>query len=238
MLIACNGMQRSGSTLQYNLVCSLFEQSQKGQGEGWRSAQALKDEQAQLQKWAQSERYHIIKSHALVPGTPKLLAQKQLIICYTYRDIRDVAVSARRKFKHDWERLLSLLDRATARYFKMKELEHVIWQKYENMIESLEQETQKLSDALKLDISDNEVQAIANQWELNNTRSLIQSFDIQSGFDPKNLLHPDHITSEGETIGIWQSNLSSEEILILENRYEKYLDDAGYQASSATNDIS
>lgn len=117
MLICCDGMLRSGSGLQYNLVCSLLEKMGSCVRHGrldtekeWLSQPVL--------AWAQdSETYHVVKSATFVYPRKLQIARDGLArICYIHRDIRDVAVAAKYKWGATGDSLLELLDRAVSSY--------------------------------------------------------------------------------------------------------------------------
>ena len=177
VLIVCNGMFRSGSTLQYNLTRSLVEHLNVGEGKGWFRPEQLADMQSQFAEWQASDRLYVIKSHTMLPNSAKLQAAGQIQICYTYRDARDVAVSIKRKFKEEGDNLYKLLDKSIATYFTMKEIDGAIWQKYENMMADLPGEVRHLAQGLGLTPSDSLVTAIAQEWSLDSTRKVIQQFD-------------------------------------------------------------
>lgn len=173
MLIVCNGMFRSGSTLQYNLVRSLVEKMAVGEGKGWFTYEQLNSMQGQLEKWSQEDFFYVIKSHAMIPDSDRMTAAGVMKICYTYRDIRDVAVSIKRKFQEEGEAMLKLLDKSTKTYFRLKELDGVIWQQYETMIGDLEQTARDLAYCLELDPSEEIIHTVATECSLDNTKKEI-----------------------------------------------------------------
>ncbi|MEO0827981.1 MAG: sulfotransferase domain-containing protein [Cyanobacteria bacterium J06639_16] len=174
MLIVCNGMYRAGSTLQYNLVSSLVTETRQSEIIGWIWPEKLKDMAADLQQWADADQMYVVKTHMIPPDIEPLLANGSAKICYVYRDIRDVAVSVKRKFKKDDDELYALLDKATATYFTVKQMPGVIWQRYEAMMENLYGEVDKLAEELNLNASPQIIQRIAQQWGTEGTRQAIQ----------------------------------------------------------------
>lgn len=174
MLIVCNGMYRAGSTLQYNLVSSLVTQTQPSEIIGWIWPEQLKDMGAELQRWAIDPQLYVIKTHMLPPDIEPMLTNGSAKMCYVYRDIRDVAVSVKRKFKKEGDDLYELLDKAIATYFVVKQLPGVVWQRYEEMMADLYREIDKLSKELNLDASPQVMQQVAQQWSVEGTHQAIQ----------------------------------------------------------------
>jgi hypothetical protein len=62
-LVICNGMKRSGSTLQYNLVSSMVEKSGMGVSAGFYTHKEFQNQCAYLIDRYQSSRYIVIKAH-------------------------------------------------------------------------------------------------------------------------------------------------------------------------------
>ncbi|OAD20264.1 hypothetical protein THIOM_004044, partial [Candidatus Thiomargarita nelsonii] len=111
MLIVCNGMLRSGSTLQYNLLKSIVESHNLGGAEGYFSSEQFQSLRKKFERWGISSEIIVIKTHDIIPYSEEMIKSGTMKICYTYRDIRDVAVSAQRKFDLDGDKLLKSLDR-------------------------------------------------------------------------------------------------------------------------------
>ena len=186
MLIACNGMFRAGSTLQYNLVCSLVEKMGVGERKGYLSYEQLSERKEEIAQWSESPSLIAFKSHAILPNATELVEANWMRICYIYRDIRDVAVSMKRTFKVEGDRLWKLLDKSTAAYFKLKEIDGVIWQKYEEAIADLPVTVKTLALGLDLNPSESLVAEIAAEWSLENARKAIAK--LESGIKENNQL--------------------------------------------------
>jgi len=173
-------MFRSGSTLQYNLVRSLAEKMHLGEGKGWFPWEQLPEMETQFRKWGEEQRFYIIKSHALLPYSAEWQAAGLLQICYTYRDLRDIAVSIKRQFKKEGKDLYRLLNKSTKNYFELQKIDGAISQKYEDMMSNLPSEIRRLAQGLGQLPSEKLILAIANQWSLDNTRKTISNFCHQS----------------------------------------------------------
>jgi hypothetical protein len=172
-------MIRSGSTLQYNLVCSLLEKMGVGVGNGSIHPSRWDEFQQQFEDWAKADTIHAIKSHDLIPNQAEMAASGQLLTCYIYRDLKEVAVSTQRMFvwARDKDSLLDILDRAIATYFEIKNMENTIWQRYEDVVIDLEVAVQTLAKGIGLNPSDKIVAAIAQQWSIENVKQKMKRFE-------------------------------------------------------------
>src|SRR5688500_9700344 len=129
-LVLCNGMNRSGSTLQYNMARLLAEKTGAGQGESFLNQDELDAHLSLLEEWAAEERLHILKTHDLPPAASHLWENGSLRLLYIYRDIRDVAASMKRIWNYEGEALFTALDQAIETYHVMRAMPRgVLWQK-------------------------------------------------------------------------------------------------------------
>jgi hypothetical protein len=135
--------------------------------------------QQQFDDWAKADTIHVIKSHDLIPRQAEMAASGQLLTCYIYRDLREVAVSTQRMFSWARERdaLLDILDRAIATYFEIESMENTIWQKYEDVVTDLEQAVQVLAKAIGLNPSQEIISTIARQWSIDNVKQKMKRFE-------------------------------------------------------------
>ena len=153
-IIICNGMNRSGSTLQYNLVRGLLEKSGRGRGEGFILPEQLPHYTAQFQVWGEDSAFHVIKSHTLPSESTAMIATNNLYICYIFRDIRQVAASYKRIWQTEGDNLLAELDVAIANYWAVQSLPgNVLTQRYEQVTTNLPAAALELATFLALDPS-------------------------------------------------------------------------------------
>ncbi len=182
MLIVCNGMYRSGSTMQYNLVRNLIEIGGYGKGKGyfeWLSEKDFNELEERLFKWANSEKFYVIKTHEIIPEIEKVISQKKIIICYTYRDIREMFVSAKRFLKKDFEELIPIYDKAIDIYFRLRSIDNIIWQKYEDIIINPYLITNNLNEYISLEIQTNIVKEAIRQTSLKRSKKAIKEMKIK-----------------------------------------------------------
>ncbi|GIX06362.1 MAG: hypothetical protein KatS3mg115_0765 [Candidatus Poribacteria bacterium] len=259
MVIVCNGMIRSGSTLQYNIVRCLhtslnLELQLLGALEiGEETYQRLADA-------ARSPTRFLIKTHRTRPAVLKLAEKGLIFVLYIYRDLRDVAVSYREKFEAPWEEILATLDEEVALYWHLKPLQgrgKVLWQRYEEVIEDLPQAVRETAVYLGLDADESVVQEVAEACSLQSalrvmlqvrreilrkarehfstpisTRAIKKLIEESLGIavgDPVSLIHWDHISSHRGRPGVWKEKLSAQEVQELTSRYRDWFLDAGYR---------
>lgn len=161
-LLLCNGMNRSGSTLQYNLARGLVEGAGLGRGEGYILDEDVASTPPQLAEWAADGGWHVVKCHRLPPNAAALLAGRGTRIAYIYRDIRAVAASYRRIWDIDAARIDEELDRAVATYDAVLALgTGVLHQRYETVIADLETATRELATHCHLPVANSLISAVA-----------------------------------------------------------------------------
>lgn len=172
-VILCNGMNRSGSTLQYNLVRELLEKTKRGYGEGFILPAQLPNYAAQFQVWGEDSAFHVVKSHTLPFESPAMIAANTLYICYIFRDIRQVAASYKRIWQTEGDKLLTELDTAIANYQTVRALpSNVLTQRYEQVIADLPTATLELASFLTLDPSPKLLAQIVQKCSAPNMQKL------------------------------------------------------------------
>ena len=177
MLVICNGMLRSGSTLQYNIARLLVDLSGVGAGEGYFAETTPGKISSKMHQWGSSEKLHVVKTHELYPEAETMMGDGRAKICYIHRDIRDVAASARRKFNHEWNYLLSLLDSSIATYYRLRKMDQVLWQKYEMVVADISTSTMEMAHFLNISPARNIVTAIASECSIDNIESVAKSWE-------------------------------------------------------------
>jgi len=182
MLIVCNGMMRAGSTLQYNIVRSLIEKMQLGVGEGFLEESQFRNYEAQFDQWARNTSCHVIKTHEIYPKSVEMVASGEMKICYIYRDIRDVAVSTKRKFGYEGSDLFKALDHAISTYYEMKTIQGVLWQKYENVIKDLSGSVRAIDFYLDLGATDDVILAVDRSCSIDRAMKTIENMSLNVKF--------------------------------------------------------
>jgi hypothetical protein len=175
-------MIRSGSTLQYNLARSLVENIGIGTGSGYYDDKLYVFDEEQLNNWINTEGYYVIKSHALIPRIERIANKGQnnrVKICYIFRDIRDVAVSAKAKWRYkDNDSLLISLDKAIQTYYSMKEISNVFFQKYEDLVSNIYGGIKSLSNFIELSPDGELIDKVVKECSLENMHSIAKNTKI------------------------------------------------------------
>lgn len=247
MLVICNGMIRSGSTLQYNLARTLIESMKAGVGHGFFTYDQLIEQRDRLVRWGSAPSYHLIKSHEIFPGSSRLTQAGLLRICYIYRDIRDVAVSVQHGGRGT-SGLFGRLDRALEAYYKLKKIDGVLWQRYEVVIDDLVMAARSIAKFLNLNPSEETLVQTANQCSLETAKqvavglrntlwgslaSRLRSLGLPIPwkirlFDEETLLHYDHISEHEGAVGVWRAYSDEDQMREITRRYGSWLTECDY----------
>lgn len=166
-------MQRSGSTLMFNMIRLLIITH----GQQSLSAGYIKD----LGSLGRSDT-SLIKIH----GLPRLTRWRASAIFYTYRDVRTAIVSQFRKF-HDVPHF-EFIERSI-REFKTAQKADAVMIKYEDLISEPEKQIERISRKLALNA---DVEAI---WQKVNS---IKQPSLGEGYSKETLFHPYHKTATGD----------------------------------------
>ncbi len=165
-------MIRSGSTLQYNLVRCLVERTGKGQGHGWIGGERVGDLQEQIERWGKVDELHVIKVHDTMPNAREMMKNGLMRIVYTYRDIRDVAISAERAFGYSGDILLKHLDKAIGVYHELKQFDGVLWQQYEKIIVDIPEAVLTIAGFLGIRVGADTIEAVAADCSLERAKKV------------------------------------------------------------------
>lgn len=235
MWIFCGGMNRSGSTLQFQLTAHLVEQAGRGKRVDW----ITPDEFPQLrEKLAGQAEWKVFKTHRC---TPEILAEFQAgnaKAVYIYRDVRDVIVSRINRtggtFSGLWRgTLISILKN----YRQWTSLDGVLISRYEDVVVDVAGEVRRIAAHLDIPISHEESQQVAAEYTPERQLARIQEAK-QTGlverspkvaFDPVSNLHTNHIRS-GKSKQ-WASVLTRRQVAQIESRAGSWLVANGYELS-------
>lgn len=189
MLIFCNGMLRSGSAFQFNLVCSLLEKTSSCKRHGrWEPKEKFTENQLNL--WAKDKStFHVIKSGRNAEEFQ--MANKNLAkMIYINRDLRDVAVAAKFKWSLSEDNLIEMLDRALSGYEVMVENNAFVsdWclhQKYEEVYNDTRNAVRQIASFLDLNPSNEIIEDVVKECSIDNMLKVSESISVTV---PQNLL--------------------------------------------------
>jgi hypothetical protein len=230
--VFCAGMIRSGSTVQYQLTAAIIESAICG-----RRVPYVPESDFVTIRDSYDFRFAVFKAHVCNPDLSRECLNNGAKVVYSYRDIRDVAVSAMRKFEMTFDELIKKgwLDQAIEDYHRWTAMPDVLISRYESFHDSLIQETRKISDFLQITLSDQMVEHIGRDFQTDRQKERIARLrppDIgPSGreelvFDPRELLHWNHL-HDGQA-GAWITLLSQDQRSCLTHKFSDWLLATGY----------
>lgn len=174
MLFICNGMTRSGSTLQYNLVRGIVEHHGVGEAHGF--FQDTPDDLDRIDRgWLTDDRVHVIKMHAYWQPDFRWRPGHPIKRCHVFRDLRDVAASSYLKFPVSFEELLGILDEAIDTDAKIRRDTNVLVQRYEDLVDDSVQCCQALANFMELPTPGDQLEHITKRC-LREIESVVSQF--------------------------------------------------------------
>jgi len=225
----CGGY-RTGSVLQYNLVCEIVKRTDSGLCIGFRRPEGF----AKLQsKYSKRKKYVVFKSHELTPEIEAEFKNSNAIGFKTIRDMRDVVVSLAHKYDKSYDEIIKSRINFDLKIFKpwVKLDDSMYIRKYEDFVFNLRDEIKNLAAHLKIELTDEIVEEIYEQCNINSHKKYIENTDYSAKqFDSKTMLHPNHINS-GKTEQ-WKTKLNAEQIQEIEKLSGNWLKKHGYDLYS------
>lgn len=177
MLVVCNGMLRSGSTLQYSFVRTLLEITSRGIGAGHAEPSSIDD--AQLARWIESDTITVIKMHNIDSRIVSSLAEEKVAVCYIYRDIRHVAASMRRKWNPLWPELIKSLDQAVASFETLTAIPGVLVQRYESVLADQVGSVQQIANHLRIELGQRDLDEVVRLCSPASVHELASGFTVR-----------------------------------------------------------
>lgn len=225
MLVICCGMQRSGSTLQYQIASALVEASALGNAAGW-------DWSSADPSMTDTDRpIYVIKAHLPNPDFESQLRAEHTRYVYCHRDIRDVIVSLIDKYgpmpDHKIEEHVRVY--ALEPYSHFTRCAHVLVSRYDEMTADLAGEVRRIASFLGVDAHEDTTRSIASSLSLEEQRGYIRRQDWSDGreWDGRTLLHRNHIV-DGRT-GKWRERLVPRQIDLIHRCAGEWLLAHGYE---------
>jgi hypothetical protein len=258
MLIVSNGMIRSGSTLQFNIVMEVL--SVKGidfTHLGFMEREMVDTNKHLLNCYIQDDKIYILKTHQYT-----FLNSSPSKILYSYRDIRDVAASAKKKFKYAGDVLIDELDKTLAEQKLINSSTNILIQPYENLTNSRLDSIGEIANFLKIELTQDDVENIFHRTSIDNLkfrggnglmwkgiRSVVSycvsnipiikrlftsktKEKIKPYLYPHNkntLLHENHISSSNGENGDWNRILDDYEKNTVQQKYKSWMKKYNYK---------
>jgi hypothetical protein len=170
MIVMCNGMPRSGSTMQYNMARILLLATGRATAHGFTASQqshthGVSDEQ--MRAWGAEDHFHVVKMHEAHLLLTDLARANEMRVCYIYRDLRDVAASSKRAFGQRGGGLLRAVAEAHKHYVDLSAARaeapaSFLWQRYEDVRADLKSAVAEVAVFLDLALDDEGLEAAAD----------------------------------------------------------------------------
>lgn len=216
MLVICCGMQRSGSTLQYQIACAVAETTPDSCRVGYSCAEAPPESRESRRPiW-------VVKEHGHAAGVLREWDFEHVRFACCHRDIRDVVVSMiQRKGRAD--------DYASTGFVKMLVKYNEMWasmpgvlmSRYDDMAADIPGEVVRVASCMGVEVGD--PIALAAPLSMGTQRKLT---DAISKKDRRSQLKGRHIV-DGET-GKWRRMLTPEQVAVVEGAAGEWLLKNGY----------
>lgn len=227
-------MRRGGSTLQTNLVAAILDESPPRLVDA-RSFSRL------LAEHLPTDRPLVLKTHKFDEAYRPQLAARRIKVCYVYRDLRDVVVSAANKYERSCGEILAggMLNQLHREFQQWTGVGDVYVARYEDMMADLPAEIRRLANYLGCTLTAPRVSEIALRYSLGEVRRQQAAFDFDAAgagagadrFNPSTLVHRNHIHSGAE--GQWRDRLGFAERAVIEAHSGAWLMAHGYRLSMA-----
>jgi hypothetical protein len=164
MLLICNGMIRSGSTLLFNIAQSIVVSHGVGTAHGWKGDTEDSGLVEQLLEWDNSSDWHVIKTHRAPIGLLDASQFSDVYYLYSYRDLRDVAISANRQFCWEGDRLLAGVRNAVQTWHQMQDIPNTLTFCYEDLLSDIPFVVRSVAAHLDVAIDEHYVLCCAEEW--------------------------------------------------------------------------
>ena len=231
MIVISNGMLRSGSTLQYNVAACVLETAGALKRGGFVGDFGKPEVRAKLETLKAADGWTIIKTHE--PPLERAFYDERVRVLFSYRDVRDIAASIRKKWRYPFEQILSDIDAMIEIERQFGDIPNVLVQSYNTLYHKLPEATRDIAEFLGIALTPKTLGAIAARNTLGTDgkveainsgliNSLYRLFGLRA-YDDRTLLHHDHISSSRGRNGDWQNQFSPDEISTLNDRYINWL---------------
>lgn len=224
MFAICAGMQRSGSTWQYQVASHLVEGHLHGVRLGFVGLHWLPE----VRREVIDNRWRVLKVHDSHPALTELIAERRAVGFYTYRDIRDVVYSIKARSGASFERVIGEVPNLLRHHRVWSAHERTLVQRYESHVLDPTGAIREIAAHLGLHPPAVEIENIAVLYSLEaNRRRARQLADSGVPYDPHTQLYSNHLRS-GEA-GTWRRLATPAEIEILRRTCSAWLVAQGYE---------
>lgn len=242
MIVICNGMLRSGSTLQYNVAASILEAVGPVTRGGFIGAFAKPEVRARLDALKAADGWTIIKTHEA--PLERAFYDKRVRVLFSYRDVRDIAASIKKKWGYPFEQILSDIDAMIEIERGFASIPNVLVQSYDTLYDDLKLATRQIADFLDVALdgeicariaTENSVESFQKRIASRSSNPIVRVLGRVAGrfrIDPRTQMHNDHISASGGRNGDWLNKFDVAERDEMERRFGAWLAQRGYTAGT------
>jgi len=232
MLVICNGMLRSGSTLQYNLASEALEAVGHATRVGYLGGFRSPETKARLEEMREAESLYILKTHE--PPLEPAFYTNRVTLLFTHRDLRDIAASIRKKWNKSFDEILSDLDAMIDIHVQIAALPRILIQPYDRLYHAMPQALEEIAAHLGTSLTPeirarilqhNALETVSEHLAARRRNPLLTLLGRLSGrfrIDRKTELHSDHISETGGRDWDWQRLFGTDEKRALEDRMQHW----------------
>ena len=224
-IVVC-GMQRSGSTLLFNIINEVLKENKHKED-------TFFEEERLYKKLLQQElSTSVKKNHTYLPMVASRVKKGLSIGFFTHRDIRDVIVSSIQKGwlenVEEWvenERIRYMANNALL-YAKTPNMNVI---SYEKLMNDKEAVIKEVATALGISLSERAIADINSRTSIENTKKKLAAIPEEKKLLYTDQLHKNHI-ADGKT-GKWVDDLSADEIKVINELTKDFLLHFGYDTA-------
>jgi hypothetical protein len=221
-------MLRSGSTLQYNVAASLLELNGPLTRAGFLGDFRKPEARAKLDAMKAAPGWTIVKTHEA--PLERGFYDDRVRVLFSYRDVRDIAASIKKKWAYPFEQILSDIDAMIEIERAFGDIPNVLVQSYDKLYADLPAATREIADFLGVHATEVDIQTIAAGQAIEKQAesrggvlSKLMGLVKRKSYDQRTLLHPDHISATGGRDGDWMNQFETGEIAVLNERFADWL---------------
>ncbi len=238
MIVISNGMLRSGSTLQYNVAASVLETAGQVTRGGFIGEFAKPEIRAKLDALKTADGWTIVKTHEA--PLERSFYDDRVRVLFSYRDVRDIAASIKKKWGYPFEQILADIDAMIEIERAFADIPNVLVQSYDTLYTDLPAATREIAEFLGVRVGDADVAHIADEFSVESSKQrlearakhpLVQVLGRIAGrfrIDPTTQMHDNHISATGGQDGDWLNQFEATEIAALNERFGDWLIGHGY----------
>jgi len=230
MWVFCCGAIRSGSTLQYNIACEIVELSGRGIRIDYHHHSRFADVRSHYKDY---KGYKVFKTHQINEEIKHEFLNQNAIGIYSYRDVRDVFLSIKRKENKSSDNLFqsSFIKKYIKCYFDWLVIEPMYRSKYEDLIRNIRKEITNICNILEVSLAETEISDIEKKVQKDSQKKIADRLaQYGDSYDKRTLIHSNHFNSKRPNE--WKLDLSQDEICRIEKEARDWLFNNGYELTS------